>query len=165
MNLPDLPLASLLLSAPGFLLCHPAVVPTYLEVLDAVVDAGGEDLVLPAAPRLGDDLDHLLQGAAHAVEHGVFVDPGRLAIRVPEAGLRRRIQTDTSKLGLAFALCGELDIFLHFFSSGSYLLSALVPLQTERTGSAHLGGCEEHHGAFLQHGSRRRHSCFLFLIF
>lgn len=72
----------------------------YLKVLNAVVDAGGEDLVLPAAPRLGDNLDDLLQGAAHAVEHGVFVDPGRLAIRVPQAGLRRSIQTDMSKLGL-----------------------------------------------------------------
>lgn len=48
----------------------------YLEVLNAVVNAGGEDLALPAAPRLGDDLDDLLQGAAHAVEHGVLVDPG-----------------------------------------------------------------------------------------
>lgn len=50
--------------------------PAYLEVPNAVVEAGGEDPVPPAAPRLGDDLDDLLQGAAHAVEHGVFVDPG-----------------------------------------------------------------------------------------
>lgn len=49
---------------------------SYLEVLNAVVDAGGEDLVLPAAPRLGDNLDDLLQGAAHAVEYGVLVDSG-----------------------------------------------------------------------------------------
>ncbi|TNN85815.1 hypothetical protein EYF80_004062 [Liparis tanakae] len=30
-------------------------------------DAGGKDLVLPTAPRLGDDLDDLLQGTAHPV--------------------------------------------------------------------------------------------------
>lgn len=29
----------------------------------------------------------------------------------------------------------------------------------------YLGGCEEHHGAFLQHCPRRCHSCFLLLIF
>lgn len=64
---------------------------TYLEILDAVVDAGREDLVLPTAPRLSDYLDDLLQGTAHPVEHGVFVDPGRLAIWVPQASLGKRI--------------------------------------------------------------------------
>lgn len=48
----------------------------YLEVFNAIVDAGRQDLVLPAAPRLSDNLDDLLQGTAHSVEHGVFVDPG-----------------------------------------------------------------------------------------
>ena len=60
---------------------------THLEVPDAVVDAGRKDLVLPAAPCLGDYLDDLLQGTAHSVEHGVFVDPCRLAVGVPQASL------------------------------------------------------------------------------
>lgn len=80
--------------APGPLSFHDDPFPrsnfsAYLEVFNAIVDAGREDLVLPAAPRLSDNLDDLLQGAAHSVEHGIFVDPGRLAIWVPQAGLRR----------------------------------------------------------------------------
>lgn len=71
---------------------------TYLEILDAVVDAGRKDLVLPTAPRLSDYLDDLLQGTAHPVEHGVFVDPGRLAIWVPQASLGKGLESEMSKL-------------------------------------------------------------------
>ena len=60
---------------------------TYFEVFDAIVNAGREDLVFSTAPCLSDYLNDLLQGTAHSVEHGVFVDPCRLAIRMPQASL------------------------------------------------------------------------------
>lgn len=62
-----------------------------LKVFDAVVDAGRKDLALRTAPCLSNDLNDLLQGTAHSVEHSVFVDPRRLTIRVPQASLQKKL--------------------------------------------------------------------------
>ena len=70
----------------------PSLAPPYLEVLDAVVEAGWQHPGLPGAARLRHNLNDLLQGTAHPLEHGVFVDPRRLAIWVPQAGLSQGVR-------------------------------------------------------------------------
>ena len=73
--------------------CPPAALSPlggpYLEVFDPGVDAGGRRLGVSARPGVRHDLDHLLQGVAHALEHGVLVEARGLAVRVSEACLQR----------------------------------------------------------------------------
>lgn len=88
----------------------------YLEVLDAVVDTSREDLVFPTAPCLGDYLDDLLQGTAHSVEHGVFVDPRRLTVWVPEASLRRGLDVKCQPMYPLLLLALSFTLTLFYFS-------------------------------------------------
>lgn len=90
-----------------------SVFSSYLKVLDAVIDAGREDPALRTAARFGYYLDDLLEGTAHSVEHGVFVDPCRLAVWMPQASLWKEFNVKCQICGLYYSC--QLPLFFHDF--------------------------------------------------
>lgn len=79
-----------------------------------------------------------------------------------------KVQCQSAHPPLLFAT--NLTFRLRLFTVVFAFLRSCQTLKLKEPGcltrpAVYLGGCEEHHGAFLQHCSRRCHSCFLLLIF
>ena len=79
---------------------------SHLKVFNPCIEAGGQDrLGFPGGPGIRHNLDNLLQGVTHAVEHGVLVDARRLTVGVSEACLQGQRRTPT--------LCTHTHMYAH----------------------------------------------------